>query len=245
MSLAARAILRVRATPSTMDEAHRLAQGGAPAGTAVAAEEQTEGRGSRGRRWTSPRGGLWLTVLARPATTGLELLSLRAGLAVAQVLDRLGAGDRIRIKWPNDLMLDERKTGGILCEARWQGPVLAWVAIGLGLNVSNAPPAELEATGTCLTAALPGLTPEDLLDPVVEALREVEAGPGPLTDAERIRFTGRDWLRGRELLEPEPGTAAGIAADGALLVRRTDGEMVQVRAGTVVVAHGPRDAGES
>jgi BirA family biotin operon repressor/biotin-[acetyl-CoA-carboxylase] ligase len=228
-----------------MDEVHGLAHGGAPAGAAVVAEEQTEGRGSRGRRWASPRGGLWLSVLARPATTGLELLSLRAGLAVAEVLDRLGAGGRIRIKWPNDLMLGERKTGGILCEARWQGPALAWVAIGLGLNVANAPPSELEATATCLAAALPGVVPDDLLEPMVEALREVDAGAGPLTDAERTRFAARDWLRGRTLLEPEPGTATGITPDGALLVRRSDGEVVQVRAGTVVVGRESWVVGES
>lgn len=233
------AIVRLQATPSTMDAVHALAQGGAPAGTAVVAEEQTAGRGSRGRQWASPPGGLWLSLLARPATTGLELLSLRAGLAVAELLDRLGAGNRLRIKWPNDLMLDERKTGGILCEARWQGPTLAWVVIGLGLNVANAPPRELEATSTHLATALSGLAPGELVEAMVETLRAVDAGAGPLTDAEQARFAARDWLRGRVLQEPERGTAAGLAPDGALLVRRADGRLAPVRAGTVVVVSSP------
>lgn len=216
-----------------MDAVHDLAQAGAAAGTAVVAEEQTVGRGSRGRAWSSPPGGLWLSVLARPEAAGLELLSLRAGLAVVELLDRLGAGRRLRLKWPNDLMLDERKSGGILCEARWQGPSLAWVVIGLGLNVTNPPSPELDATATCLARALPGVTPGDLVEPVVESLRAVDASAGMLTDAEQARFADRDWLRGRALETPEPGTAIGVAPDGALMVRRQDGTIVHVRAGTV------------
>jgi BirA family biotin operon repressor/biotin-[acetyl-CoA-carboxylase] ligase len=228
-------IVRLGAIASTMDALHELAQGGAPAGTAVVAEAQTAGRGSRGRSWASPSGGLWLSVLARPATTGLELLSLRAGLAVAELLGRLGAGDRIGLKWPNDLMLDDRKTGGILCEARWHGASLAWVVIGLGLNVGNLPPPGLETAATHLGAALPSLTAEDLVEPVVGALRAVDAAAGPLTGDEQARFAARDWLRGRALDAPVAGAAAGIADDGALLVRRDDGTTVPIRAGTVAV----------
>jgi BirA family biotin operon repressor/biotin-[acetyl-CoA-carboxylase] ligase len=228
-------VVRLGAIASTMDALHELAQGGAPAGTAVVAEVQTAGRGSRGRSWASPRGGLWLSVLARPATAGLELLSLRAGLAVAELLGRLGAGDRIGLKWPNDLMLDDRKTGGILCEARWHGAALGWVVIGLGLNVSNAPPPGLEASATRVGAALPRTTPGDLVEPVIAALRAVDAAAGPLTDDEQARFAARDWLRGRALEAPVAGAAEGLADDGALLVRRDDGTTVPLRAGTVVV----------
>jgi len=228
-------IVRLGAIASTMDALHELAQGGAPAGTAIVAEAQTAGRGSRGRSWASPPGGLWLSVLARPATAGLELLSLRAGLAVAELLGRLGAGDRIGLKWPNDLMLDDRKTGGILCEARWHGAALGWVVIGLGLNVTNAPPPELEISATRVGAALPSLTPEDLVGPVIAALRAVDAAAGPLTCDAQARFAARDWLRGRALEAPVAGAAAGLADDGALLVRREDGTTVPVRAGTVVV----------
>jgi BirA family biotin operon repressor/biotin-[acetyl-CoA-carboxylase] ligase len=177
-----------------------------------------------------------VSVLARPRGAGLEVLSLRAGLAVAELLDRLGAGARVGLKWPNDLMLDDRKAGGILCEARWQGGALAWVVLGLGLNVTNTPPAELAAIATWLASALPGVGPADLVEPVVAALRGVDAAAGPLTDDERARFAQRDWLRGRALEAPMAGTAAGLAADGALLVRRPDGTTAAVRAGTVALA---------
>ena len=155
---------------------------------------------------------------------------------MAELLDGLGAGVRAQLKWPNDLMLDGRKTGGILCEARWQGAAPAWVVIGLGLNVTNAPPAELGDAATNLASVLPSLSTAALETPVVEALRAVDAGAGALTEDERARFVRRDWLRGLALEAPEAGTADGIAPDGALLVRRPDGSMAVVRAGTVVLA---------
>jgi BirA family biotin operon repressor/biotin-[acetyl-CoA-carboxylase] ligase len=233
--VSAAAIVRLDDVGSTMDALHALAEEGAAAGTAVVARSQSAGRGSRGRSWTSPPGGLWLSVLSRPAAAGLELVSLRAGLAVAEALGQLGAGDRIRLKWPNDVMLDERKAGGILCEARWQGPALAWIVIGLGLNVENGPPADLAGRAARLAEALPGLTAEVLAEPVIAALRRVDGAAGLLTDAEHARFAARDWLRGRAILAPVPGTPAGVADDGALLVRRADGITVAVRGGTVVL----------
>ena len=230
------AVVVLAQADSTMDVLHDLAQGGAPAGTTVVAEEQVNARGSRGQRWVSPPGGLWLSVLLRPEPAGLELTGLRAALAVAEALDGAGLDGLVRLKWPNDLMLHERKAGGILCEARWHGSDLAWVAVGLGLNVNNPPPAELEPIATHLSAAQPSLTAADLISPVVEALRAIDGPAGPLTEEERTRYGGRDWLRGRRLQGPLAGTAAGVGADGALLVRRADGGTSAVRAGTVVLA---------
>ena len=229
-------IVRLASTPSTMDELHGLAEAGAEAGTAVVAEVQDAGRGSRGRGWSSPRGGLWLSVLARPRVAALEVLSLRAGLAVAEVLDTVGGDGRIALKWPNDLMLDDRKCGGILCEARWQGASPAWVVIGLGLNVTNAVPPALAETASRLGSMRPGLTADALVVPMVEALRRVDAAAGALGDDERERFARRDWLRGRALAGPVIGTADGLAADGALLVRTPDGTTTAVRSGTVALA---------
>jgi BirA family transcriptional regulator, biotin operon repressor / biotin---[acetyl-CoA-carboxylase] ligase len=234
--MTAATIVRLGDVGSTMDTLHALAERGATAGTAVVARAQTAGRGSRGRSWTSPPGGLWLSVLSRPAVAGLELVSLRTGLAVVEALGKLGGGDRIRLKWPNDLMLDERKLGGILCEARWQGAALAWIVIGLGLNVENQPPPELASRAARLGEVLPGATVASLVSPVVAAVREVDAAAGPLTDAEHARFAARDWLCGRPILSPVAGTAFGVADDGALLVGQADGTTAAVRAGTIVLA---------
>lgn len=222
---------------STMDELHAMAQDGAVAGTAVVAEEQVGGRGSRGRIWRSPRGGLWLSVLLRPASaSGLDLLSLRSGLAVSRVLSSMSPGEAIRLKWPNDLMLGNAKVGGILCEARWQGESLGWVVVGLGLNVSNPVPDALRAVATNLATRLPGVIAAGLVEPMVAALAGIRSESARLDAEELTRFDGLDWLKGRTLQRPAVGVAAGISADGALRLRLGDGREIPVRVGPIELA---------
>jgi BirA family biotin operon repressor/biotin-[acetyl-CoA-carboxylase] ligase len=221
---------------STMDLLHQLAAGGAEAGTAVLAGEQLGGRGSRGRSWQSPPGGLWLSVLFRPAAPGgVEVMSLRVGLAVAEALDEL-VPRPVQLKWPNDLMLGERKVGGILCEARWQGHTLGWVAVGVGMNVRNAVPQELKEVATTLASERPALTVEDMVQPIVSALRRLDLGADRLTPGELKRFGRRDWLSGRDLRAPTAGRAAGLREDGALLVRPAQGGEIPLRSGSVELA---------
>ena len=221
---------------STMDLLHQLAAEGAEAGTAVVAGEQLGGRGSRGRSWQSPPGGLWLSVLFRPAAPGgAEVMSLRVGLAVAEALDDL-VPRPVQLKWPNDLMLGERKVGGILCEARWQGHTLGWVAVGVGMNVRNAVPPELTQVATALASEQPALTLEDVVQPIVSALRRLDLGADRLTPDEIQRFAGRDWLSGRDIRAPAAGRAAGLREDGALLVRPAEGADIPLRSGSVELA---------
>ncbi|MGH7525123.1 MAG: biotin--[acetyl-CoA-carboxylase] ligase [Gemmatimonadales bacterium] len=231
---------RLTRIPSTMDLLHTLAAQGAEAGTAVVAEEQTGGRGSRGRSWHSPRGGLWLSLLYRPAwTVGAEVAGIRVGLAVAEALAEMAGADTFRLKWPNDLMAGPRKLGGILCEARWQGEVPTWVAVGIGLNVENPVPDSLSGVATNLAEYIPGTTVDSLLPGLLGRLRAVELAAGQLSPDELSRFAVRDWLRGRALRQPAAGVADGIAEDGALLVRTADGRIESVRAGTVELADPP------
>ena len=221
---------------STMDVLHQLATDGAGAGTAVLAVEQFGGRGSRGRPWHSPPGGLWHSVLFRPSHPGaVEVMSLKAGLAVAEALDGF-LSQPIKLKWPNDLMLGDRKVGGILCEARWQGQRLGWVAVGVGMNVQNAVPADLRATATALADEQPGITLEDVIPPVVAGLRALDLGADRLTPTELSRFGRRDWLNGRDICAPAAGRAAGLRDDGALLVRSTLGQDIPLRTGSVELA---------
>jgi BirA family biotin operon repressor/biotin-[acetyl-CoA-carboxylase] ligase len=222
---------------STMDVLHARALEGAPAGTAVLAAEQTGARGSRGNPWISPAGGLWLSVLLRPERpSGLDLLSLRAGLGISEALSSMGPGTPIRIKWPNDLMLGDRKVGGILCEARWQGDALGWVVVGLGLNVTNPVPEGLRQSAGNLADRLPGRTAADLAEPIADVIRRIETETSTLSEVEAERFHALDWLRGRPLKAPSAGVADGIAADGALLLRLGDGRRVALRAGPVELA---------
>jgi BirA family biotin operon repressor/biotin-[acetyl-CoA-carboxylase] ligase len=222
---------------STMDVLHAMALEGAPGGTAVVAGEQTGGRGSRGRTWVSAPGGLWLSVLLRPETAvGLDLLSLRAGLAVSRTLLDLAPRASIRLKWPNDLMLGERKVGGILCEARWQGDALGWVVVGVGLNITNPVPEELREVSGTLGATLPGRSAADLAEPVAEVIRKIDARSPKLGDEELDRFSALDWLYGRMIRHPAVGIGDGVDDEGALLLRLADGPRVSLRAGPVELA---------
>jgi BirA family biotin operon repressor/biotin-[acetyl-CoA-carboxylase] ligase len=221
---------------STMDVIHALAEQGAEAGTIVIAGEQLQGRGSRGRPWHSPPGGLWMSALFRPpAAGGVEVVSLRVGLAVAPVLDPF-ASTTVRLKWPNDLMVGERKLGGILCEARWQGDVLGWLAVGLGLNLRNSIPAELRAQATSLTDEQALVDDEKLVDAIIAAIGNLDFRPARLSPAELDQFAARNWLSGREIRGPVCGTVTGLGNDATLQVRTAEGSSVALRNASIELA---------
>jgi biotin-(acetyl-CoA carboxylase) ligase len=133
-------------------------------------------------------------------------------------------------------MLQGRKVGGVLCEARWQGDALGWVAVGIGLNVRNRIPDELGATAIALCALIPQITVENIAEPTVTALRGMALDTGRLSTGELDRFAQRDWLRGRTIREPLVGNVTGVGADGALLVRTPSGSDMSLRSGTVELA---------
>jgi BirA family transcriptional regulator, biotin operon repressor / biotin---[acetyl-CoA-carboxylase] ligase len=221
---------------STMDVVHALAEANAPAGTAVHAGEQLEGRGSRGRPWHSPPGGLWLSLLLRPdAVGGIEVVSLRVGLAVAAAIEAQ-TDLAIQVKWPNDLMLEERKVGGILCEARWQGGALGWVAAGIGINVQNPVPPELTQSAVALGQVRPGTRPEHIAGPIIVALRQVDLTAERLLPHELVEFDHRDWLRGKDIAQPVRGRAAGVSEDGSLLIQTQSAEVVALRSSSIELA---------
>jgi len=212
-----------------MDVAHRLAASGAPAGTLVIANEQTAGRGRGGKSWqSSPETGLWLTLIERPAdTSGLDVLSIRVGLAAAESLDRF-APEPIRLKWPNDLYLDRGKLAGILVEARWREQSVEWIAIGLGINVRR--PENIESAA----GLEPGTARGDVLAELIPALRRTAHASGPLGAEELEKFNARDLARGKKCTQPALGRVAGITATGELLVALADA-VAPFRSGSLVL----------
>jgi BirA family biotin operon repressor/biotin-[acetyl-CoA-carboxylase] ligase len=203
---------------STLDAIHDLAAQDAPTGTVVIAEEQTAGRGRDGRTWHSPPGGVWLGMLLRPARADLGVMSVRVGLAVADAVDALLGRVETRLKWPNDVLLGEGKVAGILCEGRWHGDTLNWLAVGVGVNVRNVIPAPVARRAVALGEWLPGVRRLDLLDRLVPALAGLATGEPALSERECAAFAARDWLQGRQLRSPAAGRARGLRPDGALLV---------------------------
>ncbi len=139
---------------STNDEARELAEHNAPEGTVVWALEQDAGRGRRGREWVSPPGNLYTSLLLRPhcSPAAAAQLSFVTALALhATVAQAIGTPDRVRLKWPNDVLIAGRKVAGILLESHAGGGVLDWVIVGTGLNVISFPP-EAERPATSLAA---------------------------------------------------------------------------------------------
>lgn len=201
---------------STLDIVHELAGEGAPAGTVVLAEEQVAGRGRQGRRWHSPPGtGVWLGYLMRPANEPASgVLALRVGLAVAAAVGDLGV--RAGLKWPNDVVLENRKLAGILCEARSIAGG-GWIAIGVGLNVHGPLPPEVAGHGIALDHVIGGVTRVEVLERLVPRLHALSPAPA-LSSEECAEYRARDWLAGKELREPVAGRVLGVDADGALLV---------------------------
>ena len=143
--------------PSTNDLAKRLAQEGSAEGTVVVAEEQTGGRGTKGRSWHSPRGqGLYASVILRPRRADLSLLPLTAGVACVEAIGE-ATGLQAALEWPNDIVRKRRKLGGILCEGEFLGNVLSFAVLGIGLNINQRRedfPASLRRTATSLRLAL-------------------------------------------------------------------------------------------
>lgn len=216
---------------STMDEAHRLAQAGADAGTLVLADAQEGGRGRGGRSWVSePGAGLWMTLIERPRDPqALDVLALRIGLALSEALEPFCDGG-ITLKWPNDLFVGTGKLAGILIEARWRESLPEWVAIGVGVN-RRTPDAFPDAAS--VRADIPR---DDVLRAMLPAMRRAAAQPGRLTPEECARWADRDLAHGRDIIEPRVGRAMGIDATGALLIAESRGAMYAARSGSLVFA---------
>ena len=222
-------VVLLEETDSTLDVAHALASAGAPSGTLIVTERQTAGRGQHGRGWSSDRGeGVWLTLVERVDDSALTVLALRLGLALAPALDPF-AQRPVRLKWPNDLWVGERKLGGVLVETRWRDGQPEWAAIGVGINL-RPPASEPRASGL-----RPGVTRADVLVAVVPALRAAVTKTGLLSDAELSAWSARDLAAARKISQPAAGVVLGIDSGGALLVESVGG-VTRWRTGSIVFA---------
>lgn len=216
----------LRRTTSTNERAGRLAAGGAVHGTLVTAAEQSAGRGRQGRAWIAPPGrALLMSLVIREPP---RLLPLVAAVAVSDVVER--SGSAALIKWPNDILLaDRRKVAGILVEGR---PQEGWAVLGIGVNVAvdedDFPP-ELRERAT--TLALPSDAIEPLLGELLARIeRWLDADEAGMLSAWR----GRDVLRGERIdWNGGSGVADGIDGEGRLIVRLDGGGQTELEAGEV------------
>ena len=233
---------------STNDEARKLAEEDAPAGTIVIGREQKGGRGRGGRVWHSPpNSGVYLSMVFRPGE--LEnpgLLPVAAGLGVVRALDRTFSGLGPALKWPNDIYAGERKCGGILAEAAWSKGAPRQVVIGVGINAKPLPssvPAAVRSAATSLEDEIGAQVDlADVADAIVDGLEAFLGESTPALDHGALELLDHyDWLRDRRVSvlvhgaeSATPGVAVGIAPDGALLFRPDRGALRRVENAVVV-----------
>jgi BirA family transcriptional regulator, biotin operon repressor / biotin---[acetyl-CoA-carboxylase] ligase len=214
------------AVSSTQDIARIRAQQGAPTRSIFVAEYQSAGRGRQGRSWQAlPGQALMMSLLLRhegEAPSPWRSTAL-CSVALAEAIEQVVPGEQVAIKWPNDLLIAERKVAGVLAESTWQT-----VVVGIGLNVST-PPEELERIGAAATSLLAASGRHVDRGDVLEAfIARVDNWLGrPEADLHEL-WQARLWGRGQrvqlvDLGVQEDVVILGASFDGALRVKLRDG----------------------
>ncbi|MBN1938040.1 MAG: biotin--[acetyl-CoA-carboxylase] ligase [Candidatus Aminicenantes bacterium] len=229
-------IHRLGTCVSTNEEAKDRARNGAPEGTVIVADEQTGGKGTKGRTWYSPSGaGLYVSVILRPGMdVSLSLLPLAAGLAAREAMER-ASGLSTLLRWPNDLVWEGKKIGGILCEGGLSGFQMRYTVVGLGINLIQAEgdfPQALRGKAASLFQAAGGLVDRETL--LGAFLEELESAAAPIFEKRTLDIIDA-FLRHSEEKLGDPlsvqsaagtfqGAFAGLDPDGAVRIAGPDGE---------------------
>ena len=231
-------------TDSTNRVAMELGYAGEPEGAVILAEEQTAGRGRAGRSWHSEQAaGIYVTLLLRPKISPVQapLLTMMAGLS-AHAAIQAQTGLQPDVKWPNDLILNGKKLGGILTEMHAEPTLVRFVIVGIGINVNQESfPSELSRVATSLRVET-GKN-QSRLELLARLLREFETdynrflrdGSSSVTE----RFTQiSSYALGKKVRVTNGnvtyvGVTAGLRPEGLLQVQREDGEVVTVLAGDI------------
>ncbi len=223
-----------------------FAKEGAAHGTVIVAESQNAGVGRRGRVWESPAGdNLYMTLLLRPKfeTDKASMLTLVMAHSIAKVLQHFGFAD-IKIKWPNDLILNQKKVCGILTEMALKGTEIDYVLIGVGMNVNQKMfPESLQETATSLLIeSNRNVDKAYLLECILDMFDREYNTFLECKDLSFMKESYEDMLVNRKkevrVLEPEhefTGIALGINEQGELIVQKEDGSQQAIYAGEVSV----------
>ncbi|MDO5787250.1 MAG: biotin--[acetyl-CoA-carboxylase] ligase [Phascolarctobacterium sp.] len=224
---------------STNVTAVAFAKEGAPEGTVIVAERQEGGRGRMHRVWSSPKGGLWFTIILRPQIDPqfVAQVTLLAGVAVVRALRKLYATEEIMIKWPNDLLLNGKKVCGILSEMQLnENGSIDYAIVGIGVNVDLNPqafPEDLRNTAASLNASFgKNYTCTAVLDNILQEFASLY----------------RDWLKEGAQVILEPWKKLNCTLNRRVFVKDNDevifsGEVVAINeAGAIIVRN---EEGES
>ena len=228
------------ALDSTNEEAKRRAQDGEAGPLWIVARAQTAGRGRRGRAWTSAAGNLFTTGLFRlEASPGRAAqLSFAAALAVGDLAASVIPSELVRLKWPNDVLVDGRKVAGILLESGAAPGGGLWLAVGIGVNLAHHPE-DSERPATDLSVHGGGVSPDEAVKTLADRFEHwrtlwAREGFAPIREA----WLSRAWGLGERCTarldgETLEGVFADLAEDGSLRLDLNDGRRRLVSAGDV------------
>ena len=220
-------IVRLDRVTSTQDVARDSVLRGADPGLLIVAKTQTEGRGRHGNDWHSPLGGLYTTAVLRPIGR-VSLLPILAGVAVAEAIE-VSTGIEPELKWPNDVLICGRKVGGVMAESGWLGGEAKFILLGIGVNLNNPPPEEIQnATSLCHELGRM-IDIEEFLKTLIERLDHhlhfLEADTaGIIQSWKRLSQTLCEEVEVKDKSRrPVRGVAVDIDQDGALVVMTESG----------------------
>lgn len=230
-------------TDSTMDIAHELATDGAPEGIVVCAEHQRKGRGRWKREWASPhKKGLYLSLILRPkkGTSSLPLMGILAAVTVVRAIKNY-AKIESSIKWPNDILIKDKKVAGILTEAHFNSQhQCSHVIAGIGINV-NTGKDEIPPEATSLYCELKNhIGRIELFRTLLEIFEELYRGfnvSGSSGIIEEYKKSSFIWGRRIKVILPDSeieATPVDIDQDGYLILREDSGTLRKITSGEVV-----------
>jgi BirA family biotin operon repressor/biotin-[acetyl-CoA-carboxylase] ligase len=236
-----------REVGSTNTLAKFLSETGAENGTVVIAEKQTAGKGRSGKAWESPLGGVWLSIILTPDVnhSNLPFITLATGVAVAKALEKIGIKNS-EIKWPNDIIINDRKVCGILTEAMTKLNAIESVIIGVGIDVNvnyDQLPEELQEITTTVEKELKKKTDENHL---IRLFLEEFEKTSELFSRKEYEEILKEWRKrsytiGKTVEVRKPyneyyyAYVAGIGKDGALVVEKEDGSLEKVISGECII----------
>jgi BirA family biotin operon repressor/biotin-[acetyl-CoA-carboxylase] ligase len=233
------------AVESTNLIALELAQEGEAEGTVVLADQQLSGRGRGDRSWHSPAGvGIYCSIVLRPKMVPAkgQLITLMAGVSIVKAIT-LKTGLSPRVKWPNDILINDKKVAGILLESKLSGGQIGYSVLGFGINVNNGSADFPEGLGFNASSLFLELKrPVDRSTLVVEVFAQLERlyhklqredFPEVLEQWRHYSSTLGQRVRIRQKDKATEGIAVDLAEDGGLLVREDGGKQIVVHAGDV------------
>jgi len=225
-------IYRFSSVESTMKIASSLAKEGAPEGTVIIAEEQTKGKGRAGHYWFSPKGGLYLSVILRPlfSPSYLSKLSLMGAIGIVKSIREIAPSLPSKIRWPNDAVIEKRKIGGVLLEARRENNKVCFVIMGIGVNLNIEEfPFPLSLTATSLKKELGhSISLKDFLLTLFEKLEDLYSSfqkdfPSFLEEIYLFSSLMGEQVKLRNENEELNGQVQGIDEEGNLILRLESG----------------------